>query len=366
MSDSGTIISISDDNYSEAVQFLDRFKSNNVWRNNQFFDWQYNSSAVLAGSDEDNGTFLFIQDGHIAAISMAVKTRFHFKGKLIVGAWHTEWFSKKTVPGTGFRLIWEQLRRNPILCTSGQSLYAANVLLRMRKHVWFEAERLFVVFNAKAALDLTFSSEDQTKAFLQLQGIPRPEMGTDLELIDQFDDQYEDLWIRLRDRFVLSTDRSASYMRWRYLDHPIFEYQCCRCRTRNGQVFFVWRVEQVPETPHRVIRICEAIGEPEILVVAFPVLYDYLSDGGYAFADFFCSNASVNGALVAAGMRPVITMHGLDLARLFSPLSDDPRKRLNYSYSLQPSLEDPACFQYSNTCFTKGDTNQDIPNPFST
>ena len=180
--------------------------------------------------------------------------------------------------------------------------------------------------------------------------------------IDEFGTHYDRLWAVFRSDVTFGTNRSASYMNWRYVRHPYFQYQRRLFESPAGAAYIVWREEPVTGHEKCVARVCEAIGSPAALADAVPVLYQHLADRPVAFADFFGAHASVLAGLRAGGMRPVITVPPFDLPRLFSPLAPDVRKTLNFAISLSADCPAIDLYAHDKMYLTKGDTNQDRPN----
>jgi hypothetical protein len=267
-------------------------------------------------------------------------------------------------------LIREQTARNTILATSGQSLAAANVFGRLRPFSWFDLERLFAAPDPDATLPLVDASVPLTRevrrqqlAFLRMQRVGQPSARTTMTELAAFDGHYDEVWDGFRLGVSLGTNRSAAYLNWRYAHHPCLQYQMRLFESQAGPAYFVWREEPVAGHGKCVARLCEALGRPEAIAAAFPNLYRHLSDRPVALADFFCSHAAVLAALRSAGMRPVITLPPFDLPRLYSPLAQDVRKTLNYAVSLAPSCRQVSVCDHGMMYLTKGDSNQDRPNP---
>jgi len=55
---------------------------------------------------------------------------------------------------------------------------------------------------------------------------PLDVIGVEVGQVIQFDEAFDDLWKRLRNRHRVMTIRDASYLEWRYLRIPLREYHC--------------------------------------------------------------------------------------------------------------------------------------------
>jgi hypothetical protein len=183
----------------EVRPFTDRYiRANYICVRPEFFDWQYVQSAAVIGDDVEPSPILVADDGKIQGVSLAIRTQFRAFGQTLVGAWHTDWFADTEKLGAGLLLIQEQMRRNPLLCTAGQSLIAANVFGRLRPIVWFELERLFAVCDVNQTATLIFAedhSDPRTPRYqidyLKCRSIPKPSPGVALERVTEFDLDYD-------------------------------------------------------------------------------------------------------------------------------------------------------------------------------
>ena len=78
------------------------------------------------------------------------------------------------------------------------------------------------------------------------------------------------------------------------------------------------------------------------------------------FADFSCSHAKTNAALVGGGMTPTVTRGEIDMPLRFQPMERQASPRIDF-YMLFPKDPPPDFYDYTATYFTRGDSNQDRP-----
>lgn len=327
-----------------------------------FFAWQYETSAILTGA-EDNGILIALDGEKIIGMSVASKAPVYVNGETTSGIWHQEWYSDIDYRGAGLSLVLAQMKKNDFIGCGGRSFHSVNVFNRVRPTVWFEIERLFVILNEEQSFDLLFAKSEEAKRFLSLQSIATPAPEVRAEPVSRFGGGYDETWNAFRKDILMATDRTSDFMNWRYADHPRFTYERLKVKTLNGDAYFVWRYEPIQDKDSVVARICEAIGPRSAVVEGFPHLFEALQKAKVAFADFFCSHAATNAALIEAGMRPVVTTGDFDLPRLFQPLAEDPRKTLNFGYTFSDETRPADFYDYHRTYITKGDSNQDRPNP---
>ncbi len=327
-----------------------------------FFDWQFVQAQQLCRA-EDNGALLAKVDDKIVGMSIAGKVPVQIGGAVSTGVWHQEWYAAPEHGGAGLALVLEQSARNDFIGCGGRSFASVNVFNRLRPTVWFEIPRLFAVVDETKTYEMLFSKSEESRRYLSLQTIDSPSSSLRGTSLDEFDERYDGDWLSFRKSAWLSNDRTSAYMNWRYNAHPRFTYLTLRTDSPFGSAYFVWRNEEVAEYDTVVTRLCDAIGSPKAIISGFPMFFERLRDSACALVDFFCSHAVTLSALVEAGMRPQVTTAEFELPRLFQPLARDPRKTINFGYSLPRDRIPDQFYRIDGTYITKSDSNQDRPNP---
>lgn len=329
-----------------------------------YFQWQFIESERIFGEGNNKGPIMLVDNDEVKGVALVSKTPFLLHNQRLVGGCNHEWYVDPELigRGLGYQLLQELLERNSIILAGGQSLYYTNLMGRSRKTHWFETPRLYTVLNVMDAEELLLSSGPPTKSYLELCSIVPDRNVLSSKKVTCFDEIYDQFWLDTRDTYLIAIERTAKYMNWRYIQHPSFKYDCWCFEAATGLAYFVWRCEKVPGTSLSVARICEVIGDPASISLAYSTACNEMRATGAAIADFFCTYAQTNMALAESGMHYVITQPEFDLPRLYSPLSDDPRKTINWSLSISDKLFKMDHRNYSQCYFTKGDSNQDRPN----
>jgi len=352
--------------FSKLKSFSDKYnRQNSITFNNRFFDWQYKQAFDLFPL-KDNG-FYFCKNsvGNIIGYCSASNAPYLWNGKKITGRFFHEWYSNPTQSGSTTALLARQLELSPIFQVMGASIQNINVLLRMRDSIWFPLRRVYVVLDSKnASLLLQNKRKDACYLLDALQlRIPKSTEHPAGKHITRFGDAYQKTWTRISKHFTAAVDKSSKYMNWRYVDHPIFSYsRHVYTSSRGKSVYIIWRAEYVREKQITVARICEIIGASVDLPEIIPSFFQNLIDADIVFADFFCTNNTINSVLKTTGFYEAIPLIELDIPRLFSPLQDDFRKTLHSVISVSKEYFSTPAQNTSECYFTKGDVNQDMPN----
>ena len=116
-------------------------------------------------------------------------------------------------------------------------------------------------------------------------------------------DRFWSGWLAPR---MVGAARDASYLRWRYTDHPRFEYQLRVAQRDDGSIegLAVWRVEQVRGGPKaHVLRILDFIATPSGAAALVPAVVAAGRRAEASFTDFHCSSLEAAEPLRRAGFR---------------------------------------------------------------
>ena len=327
-----------------------------------FFGWQYLDGA--RGPKPVAEALAAWHGGRVVATLMMSETDFVVEGRTVRGGVAHEWYADPERGIVGLEMFAKALPRLPVIIGAGPSLASMITSRRLRPQCVFPLTRLIAVLDPARTADLSFARVDHTVAYMRSLAPRKPRAGIPAgDLVAGFGDDYEAAWRSLRPSLQLAADRTAPYMNWRYARHPRFRYRILRCRTGRGGAWFVWREEEIPGGT-RIARLCEAVGAPDAVAEAVPALLAcWCETPGLAFGDFFGSHDATCAALADGGFAHLLTLPGLDLPRLFSPPAPDVRKTLYYWLSLSKDLAFAPRLEPARTCFTKGDANQDRPNP---
>lgn len=336
-----------------------------------FLAWQYGAAARAAGLDHAGDgagiSAAFDSAGQVLGYCSGHHMRSWWQGCEVPGLWLHEWFVDPNASGIGFRLFDEIAKGAELVGVAGGSIDTMNVFLRLAPAFsWFELTRLAAVLDTAQCFRL-LPPGTPARSMSILKAIkPRLTEDPSVELTDLavFGDETDRLWAQAATQCLIAADRSARSLNWRYGAHPIFRYDRVLARSDAGEAVLVWRMETVQgiAEPITVARLCDAIGAPAALTRAMPAVLRRMAAEGVALCDFFGSHARTLNALTAGGMSPVVATAYLDLPRLFAPLHYDPRRTINMSCFLR-SASPEAMRRPHDFMFTKGDGNQDRPNP---
>ncbi len=164
--------------------------------------------------------------------------------------------------------------------------------------------------------------------------------------------------------------RDAEYLKWRYLDHPIFDYRLIVTYENDRAGLLIWRLETIrrkavsgDENIDRIGRVVEFLptSRQNARALFSRFLHD-LSDADAICADFYCYHGETRELLTASGMLPAEShVDGQYIPSRFQPLDDKTSVIMSSIFALN---EMPACTPGSDCVWywTKSDADQDRPN----
>lgn len=139
--------------------------------------------------------------------------------------------------------------------------------------------------------------------------------------------------------------RDESFLRWRYDEHPRFRYEILR-----GSGFAAYRIEQVRDSPARVMRIVDFLGGSELA----EALAEAAERERVVFADFSCTAAPFGAELERAGFE-----RDERLPRRFQPLDFSDRPPVCCFWAAARLAVD---FASDDLYVTRADSDLDRPN----
>jgi len=259
-------------------------------------------------------------------------------GDRFPAAWLSHWFAAPAYRGYDVALGLMRAARGlgvDALATLG----ANEVSSKLLPHLGFEAlstlPRWVGVFDVNAAAELVCvaSPEMKLEDARQLCRGYRVELRGAVTREPEFRPatwnvataaSWDRFWSDTVAQQLVGASRDASYLRWRYVRHPRFEYQVRFAqRDSDGSVegITVFRVEQVRDRTTRVLRIVEFLSSPAAEAGLVRCVLEAAGDSGAAMGDFYCSSLAAAQAFARVGFkRASADSHGSAFPARLQPL----------------------------------------------
>lgn len=183
-----------------------------------------------------------------------------------------------------------------------------------------------------------------------------------IEQATSLDERWDRFWRRFVELGYFGIDRDASYMLWRYLRHPRFQYAVKVAFAPDGEIrgAAVYRIEQIKDHPVRVMRLLELMAlDSEGYTNLLEAVARDGEDLGVAFIDHYTTRP-LHPMFLGLGWVEENDLNGTLVPGLFQPLVRA-RRTLNVALRLlgQSALQgrDPMSYLY----MVKSDGDQDRP-----
>lgn len=175
--------------------------------------------------------------------------------------------------------------------------------------------------------------------------------------------RWDELWEERLAPELVGPWRDAEYLRWRYVEHPHFDYSVRVAQGDDSSVrgLAVHRTIEVTGAQGRVMRMVELHGDREAMSALVSDALASAEGAGAAYVEFFCSAGTVAEPLERWGFtREATPTHALP--SLVEPLNVELPAALTGAFKAGPELGgDSAVFQSDALYITRADCDQDRP-----
>jgi hypothetical protein len=331
-----------------------------------FLDQEWRRGHVLAADeallrwqhrrDNDELSFVVADDGgELVGVLGVIAVELSIHGRRVSGAWLTTWVVAADLRRRqlGLRLLEFVLDAHDFVGTLGGNTTTMSILRALRFHTRTAVPRWLRPLDVDAL-------EVVTGRRLRAQTLARP-----AATIAAWRPEHAEPWNRVwRERIgpaMVGVARDAAYLDWRYLSHPRFRYELHVATDPVGDpsALLVHRVEHVRDLDATVVRIVDALGDPDGVAALAAELVHRGTANRAAFADFYCTAPRLAAPLAAAGF---VEEASLDepLPTRFQPI-ERPGRPLTASLRLASWTAEDDPFAGDDVYFTRSDCDQDRP-----
>lgn len=323
-----------------------------VLRDQALMRWQYG----VAGDPLSLSLFWYGDEQGIVSI-LGYRPTPLFWGALdqpLNGCWLGNWMSDPAQrTGAGAVLMRRAQESFPVVLAQGAGPANRPIAERLGFRILEPIDRLIAVFEpARAA---RFLAPDATVTLDPML----PERPAQ-QVLTRLPTDYAPDWTRYPVETAFGTVRSAEYLRWRYLTHPVFRYEIDLVPGASGPAVCVWRLEravgEVTDTVGRIVEFFHPADAADLGRAALSAALYRMRESGAAFADLLCSAGTFLDTARAVGMSDATD---LPIAFRLSP-TERRLRRQNVEFWAAPNLPQPVGL--ADVLVTKGDGDQDRPN----
>jgi ribosomal protein S18 acetylase RimI-like enzyme len=324
--------------------------------NEALLRWQFGQPA---GAGDRLHMNLALVDEQVAACLGYIPVQVTVGPRIVPGAWTANWMVAPEYRGLGLGpLLMRALTQQfDITLDAGVSNDAAALLPQMGWTDLGYLPRYVRILDPARASALIERGTLETHP-VHIRPLPSESRRLQVTHVYHFEDEVTALWDRLFDGTSAGTRRTAAFLNWRYVSHPVFQYRIFDARSTTGlKGIAVYRVEQVRNVPVRVGRIVELMAGPVAALALLDAIVEDARTERAVALDFFCPHSRLVDPLTSAGLEREAPAATSRLPMLFQPV-DHTRRGIRF----MAYLRNLGAVDHFDWYVTKGDGDQDRPN----
>lgn len=319
-------------------------------------------------TDEDELNFLGAwENGEVIGLLGVMPFTFNNKGKKGMACCLTNWIVNPEYrhQGAGLALINYVHNLKPDMILSlGVSLEGSKVYKLMRWDIVEDVPRWIGLGDKNSTVKLLLQHDEKpTRHWNEVQRVNTNSTYNISEITSLDDNQWNDFYWKVFAKGSVGIARDASFINWRYLQHPHFNYRVIVCKEGNQyKGIAVVRFEKILEN-QTIGRIVEFISSDQDSSVQLANAVISLEER-VLFYDYYCFSNISSWGLEAVGFKRILKSEDDQyvLPSRFQPIDYKNTSMLSAVY-LPDKFKDkwnPLTDQV--WYITKGDSDQDRPN----
>lgn len=266
--------------------------------------------------------------------------------------------------GLGTPLINEAMKKRDAALNIAYNPETASIYQKLGN--WQKMGKFFrylVIFNSKAVANI-FKEESPKKKLnsYQLKSKNLFTSKTNCQYIKNFNSDFNLFWKTIRQRYQMTIERTAQYLNWRYANHPYFKYFILTARKNKELVgCLIYRIEK--NQNFKIGRIIDFISSENFETDLLKKFILDVQKKGVDMADFMFGGNYYHKSLKTVGFFEASNTIFKNFPILFNPIS---YKKPNISFMVwtkDKNINQNEFYNPSNWYLTKGDSDQDRPNP---
>jgi hypothetical protein len=322
----------------------------------RFYRWQF---LTPPGTDSrDNCCIAVDKDQGIIGVMGLHERPFAFGGSVIAGAELTTWIVRQDTQkrGVGPQMLQFLQAKYEFLLGLGITPPAVSIYLRhgfrffnpipryMRVLNWEHVEPFAQIDERAGKID-RYWKQERTKVPYQLCDV-------DPVLVDTIGDEFA----TSSNMFI----RNFKFLKWRYFDHPTYEYKVAVVRAEDSATGAVVAFRVQDPTPSlRIAHVLDLYGDDSSMQAALSYLDDELTSAKVDFADFYSTSGRHQGLFLCNDWFSIGSDNFFNFPHLFNPV--ELRAPASTSMVVWTRSSRELIFNVSNSYFSKQDSDFDRP-----
>lgn len=311
---------------------------------NKFYQWQFKSNMI-------DSSILAVHNNNIVGFMGLNKRSFFLEEEELDGAELTTWIINNNYRNKGLaKLMIEFIKLNfDVAYGANITPEALKVYLRLGFYFVKEIDRVVKILSYNKVEKIAYLAPTVKKVFDNKKLINGNYRLISFESIELTGYAYNGF------------NRSSSYLNWRYVQHPYYDYKALELLNLNEIIYIIFRLENINKEIKSMI-ITDVLGDSKNFDLSG--IEKYAIDNGVDLIEFYSTSSYIiskfvlNKYIHSRDLRDFI-----DVPYLYNPLE----KTASKSYSLIYFGKDKylsKLVNYGNIYITKQDCDLDRPNDY--
>ena len=287
--------------------------------NHSFYEWQFTGSPSDAGDDH---CMLAVDDASNQLVGvMGLNTRpFYINGSDVKGAELTTWMvdEKYFGKGVGAKILKKIQSRYDVLIGMGITDSALSIYMRIGFRYIRAIPRYVRVFDFDSVAEHA-KYDVLAKKLARQWSVLGNTVPYESKIADSQAIELIQPLIRKQLNFFSRDDK---FLEWRYVNHPVFEYQqfVIHSKQNKGKGVYVALREETSIENLRIVHVMDFIGDSGDMPAAISFIHDYCTNNKIHLADFYCTATKISRYFVGTGWFSINDDNCFQFPHLFHPI----------------------------------------------
>lgn len=356
--------------HEKVKSFFEVYYGNNYCEvDKKYFDWLHKDNPFIEteAAQDEYTSFAAIENNEILSCINYVPFDMYVDSKPYRSTWSVGWLTQKNNSVISGLLLKKNFSRFNFYMSMGATNWVKTIYTTQFGFEYnHNIPRVVQVINSEKTEYLLRRNaenhlEDISKIYEWGNHSKRISKNRTHKLIDKISEIDEEYWNHHLKSNYATMCKNKKYLKWRYLDHPDFNYSIITGSQGVNIGYAVLRLEKVRDSDVSVSRMLDFLpmkGHSKDLLEA---VTNFLFEHDVAFMDFFCGSESFLRNNLS---DPIIfheEHHRFRFPRMFQPLEWRERYSINGSFGINSKQKkNLPQISLDQIYFTKGDPSQDI------
>ncbi|MCR4378330.1 MAG: GNAT family N-acetyltransferase [Rhodospirillales bacterium] len=317
-----------------------------------FYRWQF--CAPPENNRQDTSCVILDRNDDIVGIMGVNKRAFILNGKTVKAAELTTWVISSHLQGRGlgFRMLSYLQQTYDVLVGLGITADALPLYMTSGFQFMQSIPRFVRVYDLSAISD--YVEIDKLGKRLLRKQKNTANIEYNYRLASESDLKcFPEIVPKSLNNYI----RNSATIKWRYVNHPFFNYEIYMIESQGGKAVVVLRVDDVAGM--RIVHIVDCFGIEQTMPAAVKFVDDYCKENNASVADFYCTSSFISRHFRQVGWFSILDDKWFKFIGLFHPPEMRTPPTTSMVYWARNDMID--LMDISRLYLTKGDLDMDRP-----